>query len=229
MAEGDKTLDGVLKGKGCVTQIIILILILVFGWYAWSYFSKGGEVEDLTPSNLFPLEYSGEIDANDWSTFTSTTGTNLTFRYNPSWELKQETSDGNEFSSFVSPTDPNGYYFCFDLKEYSPSFTIDLGTKANVLFAESFSSEGIGKPLTRITYMAPRIGDFNLSLIDDTSVEKGDDVGFEQSITNPRGYRLNIMGVFNCNDEDSPDMSFDNFENSQAIQEALYSLRTIHY
>lgn len=216
--------------KGCLTQIIILIVIGVFGWYAYRFFTGPKLQEDQLLINEFlPLQASGEIDTSEWPIFTSTTGTDLSLRYSPGWELKSETVDTNEFTSFISPADENGFYFCLNLKEYFPDSAAGFDMTANVLKAEDFTAEGIGKPLNHIVYQSPGMGDLHFSVIDDVSVTQGEDVDFTEWIVNPFGWKLMIQGRFNCFDDDPPRLELNEFEDSQGVQEALWSLRTLHY
>ena len=227
--EKESRIEKEIKGKGCFRQTIILIIIFIFGWYGYLYFRDRGDVDQFIETRALPQELTGEIDTTDWLTFNSTTGTDLKFAYSPGWELSSETVDGNEFSSFRSPTDENGFYFCLDLKEYSPNYSVDLGMTANVLLAEDFTTEGIGKPLSRIVYQSPSLGDFHLSLIDDTAIKEGDNISYTESIINPFGWSLMIQARYNCDDEAPPQLELNTFENSQSVQETLRAFRTLRY
>lgn len=229
MEKGSKGLDGILKGKGCFRQILIMLVILLFGWYAWGYFSGGGSLEDITVDDLFPQKATGEIDTSDWLTFSSTTGTDFSLKYSQSWDLFSETEGRNEFSYFRSPKDENGFYLCLNLKEYFSDYDIDLDMTANVVLAEDFAADGIGKPLNHIVYESPDLMDLHFSVIDDTTVAVGDSVDFTESIVNPFGWRLMIQAGYNCDEPEPPTLELEDFESSLSVQEALLMLHTLRY
>ena len=227
----------VLKNKGCLYIIIIVLIALgILGWFVYNYFFG----QDLTEKEidrmvadeietLLPQQASGEIDTSNWTVFTSTTGTDLSFRYSPTWEISRETKDRNEFTSFKSPTDENGFYFCLKLNEYFPESTNSFDMTADILMVEDFTAEGIGKPLRHIVYESAELGDLHFSVIDDTSVTEGKAISFSERIVNPFGWKLMIQARYNCEDEEPPQLELDNFVGSQQVQEALWALRTLRY
>ena len=225
------------KNKGCFYLVIIVFIALgILGWFAYNYFFgqdlQQEEIERRVADELetlLPGQASGEIDTSNWTIFTSTTGTDLSFRYSPTWEISRETQARNEFTSFKSPADENGFYFCLKLNEYFPESTVPSDMTADILMVEDFTAEGIGKPLRHIVYESPDLGDLHFSVIDDTSVTEGQDISFSEHIVNPFGWKLMIQARYNCEDDEPPQLELDDFVGSQQVQEALRALRTLRY
>ena len=191
-----------LAGFGLLLLILFLICLVI-----WAVSDDDGEltINELDTAQILvgdiPEQAVDAITRTDWVNDNFSLNVGLAYSYPADWTKETSVSDDlDETVNLRSPLDTEGHYYCLDMIEYSAASTVDLSMLGQVYDVDpTFTADGIGKPLNRVTY-GP-VGSttfFHHTVIDDTTVETGDNVAFEESITNPEGRRLQIIGQYNC-------------------------------
>jgi len=192
------------KIKSLIVLLVLFFLLCLLMWFIDDDNNLANDVvSDQTAEILIPEQADGPIIRTDWKYDNFNFNVSLQYQIADGWTKTSDVDeDLNEFVYLRSPKDANGFYYCLDLLEYNKTATIDLDMVANVVDSDTtFVADGIGKPLNLIAYQPLGGGfGFHTTVIDDTSVTTGEDVAFNESITNPDGRMLQVLGQYNCDD-----------------------------
>jgi len=176
-----------------------------------------------------PTKFAGDISTSSWNEVSFTRNPDLSFKAPQNWDKTSNTDDPEvESIRYRSPSDSNGFYYCVDIKEFPESSNKDLSMRAIVISANpDFTASGIGKPLNLISYRPFDNNQIHTTVIDDTTIHPGDNVEFNESITNPLGRRLQWVGQYNC--ESPVDIQFDNYMNGDFYYKSFQMASKLSY
>lgn len=206
---------------------LTMVLILIAGYLLFKP-DKSPTIEE--NKQIIPIAKNSETKT-EFKDYSFDFG-NLKIQYPSTWNLV-EGANNDEDSHIVtieSLMDVNKFYYCIDFNEYSAksSKDVDFSVKdAKIFSVEDFSSKGISKPLKKVNYQL-KSGLIMTTISDDDTITNKSTV-FDQSITNPSGRKLQIFGRFNCRDKERPEISYDDYSNSQVYDEGLQALLRISY
>lgn len=154
---------------------------------------------------------------------------NLSFKYPAEWNLIEgDNTSEQQLVTIESPKDNEGYYYCVDFNEFGASQDEDLTSdELKILSTAPITASGVGKPLYGVTFQTDT-SNLTISSLVDGQVQVGA-TSFENSITNPAGRMLQIIGRFNCREEQLPTLSLEEFENSRLYDEARQIYLNLSY
>jgi hypothetical protein len=215
---------------------VVGLFWFIISWIIWvgdDDLDKDAVNSDLSATTpIVPETTTEPIVRSDWNNDNFTLNVNLRYQYPTDWTKTTDVTDQlNEFVYLRSPNDINGFYYCIDLLEYNAASTIDLNMAAKVVDSDpTFTADGIFKGLNRITYQSLDLSSgFHTTIIDDMTITTGDSVVFTESITNPDGRMLQLLGRYNCDESQIGDFTLDQYQNGRLYLQGLQIFHSIHY
>jgi hypothetical protein len=220
------------KIKSIIVLLIVAFLICCLMWYLEDDVEyNNDDNQQYAALQDFPEQGITPVLRTNWLSDNFTLNPSLSYKYPADWQKSSASTDLSEYVYLRSPKDANGYYFCFDMTEYDIKATNNLSMNAEVVAVDpTFTADGIFKPLNALNYSPlDGRGGYHLTIIDDTSVKPGENVSFEESITNPNGRRLSVLGQYNCDDLDVNNFSLSQYQNGLLYEAGIEIGASISY
>lgn len=197
--------------------LIVLIILIILGGLGWFFFLRGDDEPDqdeVAQKQNFPVQFDQSIPTAEKATYTSPFQ-NLSFDYPNNWNVVEgaENSEEQQLLTVESPQDTNEFYFCLDLNLVSSDAEDDF-TATDV---QVFASEQLDSGNHAITYKMKDASGLYWG-VTKSAVEVGATT-FASEISGDSG-RLQAFGRFNCRETQKTDISTEQFQNSQWLQEA---------
>ena len=217
--------------KKALIVLAIILLASISVWYFVIRDTSQSEDIDETADTTIPVAYSpGKILQFD--TFSSEFNPVLSLRYINTWVIAEgaDNSADLQIITLESPQDTHEFYFCLNIDDYASDDVSDLSIgNIQVVSVEPFATEGAGKDLYFVTFKSDTApNDFQIGLTDTPPVV-GDSSFVDQITSDSTDRRLQVWGRFNCREDVRPDITLDQFNNSQLLNEASATLASLKY
>lgn len=205
-------------------SFLIIAGLVILGALIWFFVIDNDEEPVPVEQQDFPVRLDESTSTAEPASFQSENG-NLSFQYPDTWNVTPAAGndDASQLFTVESPLDANEFYFCLDLNRVSAGNDVNFATTdaeltdievlENERVSVLFRIDGVDGMLWSVTDDAPELSDSE----------------FDNELGNQAGDRLQILGRFNCRDEQKPDISVDEFKASRWFNEAKTLINSLDF
>lgn len=207
--------------------ILLIIGLAGAGLLLWFFvINRGSDDSDVQSSQPqdFPAPFSESEPAASQAQYTSELS-GLAFSYPSNWNVTEgiDNSAESELLTVESPMDINEFYFCLDINRVGSSVTDSFAISgANVIATETLQSGH-----QAVAYTVGTLDGIQWGITNESPAVGSD--GFASEISNPSGERLQVLGRFNCREDNKPDLTKQEFQDARWLHEARDMINSLTF